>query len=99
MLYLVFFIILASVMKYHYMRISPTTVRIELIPEDNAEKLLLHNLAQSETNDQTLTKLFENGLGIYHPQSKLITKTFMDFPRVALCNFQLATNLSTVSTV
>ncbi|MNK22094.1 hypothetical protein D3C87_403650 [compost metagenome] len=86
-------------MKYHYMRISPTTVRIELIPEDNTEKLLLHNLAQNQTDDQNLAKLFENGLGIYHPQAKLINKTFMDFPRVALCNFQLLTNFSAIPIV
>lgn len=86
-------------MKYHYMRISSTTVRIELIPEDNGEKLLLHHLAQDATDDQVLTKLYENGLHIYQPQAKLVTKTFMDFPRVALCNFQLVTNFSAIPIV
>ncbi|WP_138765731.1 hypothetical protein [Pedobacter xixiisoli] len=86
-------------MKYHYMRISSTTVRIELIPEDNAEKLILQELAQDSTDDLGLTKLFENGLAIYQPQAKLITKTFMDFPRVALCNFQLVTNFSAIQSV
>ncbi|MFN0257220.1 hypothetical protein [Pedobacter ureilyticus] len=83
-------------MKYHYMRISPTTVRIELIPEDNTEKMLLQDLAQSEPDNQALTKLFENGLGIYQSNTKLLSKKFMEFPRVALCSFETVTQLSDV---
>ncbi|WAC40186.1 hypothetical protein [Pedobacter sp. SL55] len=84
-------------MKYHYMRISPTTVRIELIPEDNSEKMLLQNLSQGEPDNQALNKLFENGLAIYQTSTKLITKKFMDFPRVALCSFENIVQLSDVS--
>ena len=81
-------------MKYHYMRISPTTVRIELIPEDNSEKMLLQDLAQGGPEDQALNKLFENGLAIYQSSTKLMSKKFMDFPRVALCSFEMISNLS-----
>lgn len=79
------------------MRISPTTVRIELIPEDNTEKVLLQNLSQSEQNDPILSKLFENGLGIYQSNTKLVSKKFMEFPRVALCSFENIVQLSDVS--
>ncbi|MFN0290200.1 hypothetical protein [Pedobacter helvus] len=81
-------------MKYHYMRISPTTVRIELIPEDNTEKMLLQDLMQGQTDDQILNQLFENGLGIYQSNTKLTAKKFMDFPRVALCSFEIVNTLS-----
>lgn len=84
-------------MKHHYMRISPTTVRIELIPEDNTEKKLLQDLAQSEPDHQALHTLFENGLGIYQSNTKLIAKKFMEFPRVALCSFEMVSHLSDVS--
>ncbi len=81
-------------MKYHYMRISPTTVRIELIPEDNTEKSLLQQLAHSETNNKELNVLFQKALNIYQPSALLASKTFMDFPRVAICGFQFSAKLS-----
>lgn len=81
-------------MKYHYMRISPTTVRIELIPEDNMEKITLQKLAHSEIDDKELNTLFQKALNIYQPNAFLASKNFMDFPRVAICSFQFSTKLS-----
>ncbi|WP_409140951.1 hypothetical protein [Pedobacter ureilyticus] len=49
-------------MKYHYMHISTTCVRIELIPEDTEEKLLLQKLAQADPQDPTLENFFRKAI-------------------------------------
>jgi len=81
-------------MKHHFMRVSPTSVRIELIPENTAEKELLQQLAMTGTTAPALTQLFEKAVQLYQADSILLSKNFMEFPRVALCTYQPVTNLS-----
>jgi len=77
-------------MKHHYMHISRTCVRIELIAEDNEERILLQEISETNPNNEILDGLFKNALNIYNREAILSSRTFMDFPRVALCNFSLA---------
>lgn len=74
-------------MKYHYQYVSKTTVRIELIPEDQKETKLLNSL-RAENDDQELKLLFQSGLSTYAPQSLIKKITFMNFPSVALCSYE-----------
>ncbi len=84
-----------QIMKYHFMRVSTTTVRIELLPEDKAEELLLQQLALTDPEDPTLSKLFETAIALYHPQLEITNKSFMEFPKVALCSYKMINTLST----
>lgn len=79
------------------MRVSPTSVRIELIPENTAEKDLLQQLALSGSADPALSVLFEKAMQLYQADTVLLGKNFMEFPRVALCTYQLVTNLAKAS--
>jgi hypothetical protein len=90
-------VILGEIMKYHFMRVSPTSVRIELIPENTAEKDLLQQLALSGSADPALSVLFEKAMQLYQADTVLLSKNFMEFPRVALCTYQLVTNLAKAS--
>lgn len=74
-------------MKYHYQYVSKTTVRIELIPEDQKETTLISSLSQANEDDQHLLHLFENGLENYANGYSLVKVNFMKFPKVALCKF------------
>jgi|GEM_PF-3129930 len=83
-------------MKYHFMRVSTTTVRIELLPEDKAEELLLQQLALTGPDHPNLSELFEKAIALYHPKLEITSKSFMEFPKVALCSYR---NISTLSAV
>lgn len=74
-------------MKYHYQYVSKTTVRIELIPEDQKETTLISVLSKASEDDKRLLELFENGLENYGNVCKLTKIKFMKFPKVALCSF------------
>ena len=78
------------------MRVSTTTVRIELLPEDKAEELLLQQLAFADPEDPALSKLFETAIALYHPKLEITSKNFMEFPKVALCSYKMMNTLSTV---
>lgn len=77
-------------MKYHFQFVSRTTVRIELIAEDQREIALIEKLSQSEENNEELLGLFRKGLEAYSAGTLLIKTKFMNFPRVALCNYTTA---------
>lgn len=81
-------------MKYHFMRVSTTTVRIELLPEDKAEELLLQQLALTDPDNPNLAELFEKAIALYHPQLEITSKSFMEFPKVALCSYKAISTLS-----
>lgn len=81
-------------MKYHFMRVSIASVRIELIPENQAEKLLLQQLTLASPDAPALSQLFENAMQLFQPNTLLTSKTFMEFPRVALCSYQTVPNLT-----
>ncbi len=81
-------------MRYYYQFVSRTTVRIELIAEDKKEAILIEKLAQSVENDEQLIELFRKGLEAYSSGTTLIKTKFMNFPKVALCNYT-----STVQTI
>jgi len=74
-------------MKYHYQFVSTTTVRIELIPEDQKEAARLAKFPEADECHIDLMKLFTAGLQHYHSNSRLIKVNFMNFPKVALCSF------------
>lgn len=76
------------------MRISASTVRIELIPEDQTEKLTLHQLAQVAQEDTALKNLFHTAIKVYDTRAAMVSLRFMEFPRVALCRFDLETSFS-----
>lgn len=78
------------------MRVSITTVRIELLPEDKAEEFLLQQLALTNTDNPSLSELFEKAIAIYHPKLVITNKSFMEFPKVALCSY---TSMDTLSTI
>lgn len=65
-------------MKHHFMRISPTTVRIELIPKDNDEKIILIRSIKGEIANIALDILFQHALDIYRPTARLARNNFMD---------------------
>ncbi len=75
-------------MKYHYQFVSNTTVRIELIAEDQKETRLLESLQTADQEDQQLKVLFNAGLSSYAPKSNLKKLNFMNFPKVALCTYE-----------
>lgn len=77
-------------MKYHYQFVSNTTVRIELIAEDQKETALLKALQAVEKDDQQLKDLFKAGLSNYAPNSEIKKLNFMSFPKVALCTYEKA---------
>jgi len=81
-------------MRYHYQFVSRTTVRIELIAEDRKEAILIEKLAKSVENDEQLIELFRKGLEAYSAGTTLLKTKFMNFPKVALCNY-----ISTVQTI
>ncbi len=74
-------------MKYHYQFVSATTVRIELIPEDQKETHMIERLARAGENSPELLELYTNGLQGYHLSAVLTKTNFMNFPTVALCGF------------
>jgi hypothetical protein len=82
-------------MKYHFMRVSTTTVRIELLPEDKAEEILLQQLSLTGPDNPNLAELFEKAIALYHPKLEIISKSFMEFPKVALCSYKMMSTLST----
>ncbi len=75
-------------MKYHYQFVSPTTVRIELIPEDQKETTLLNSLKTAGQEDQQLKAIFNAGLCSYDSNTNIKKLNFMDFPKVALCTYE-----------
>ena len=75
-------------MKYHYQFVSPTTVRIELIPDDQKEITLLESLHSADINDQTLKVLFQEGLEAYAAGMNIKKLNFMKYPKVALVSFE-----------
>ena len=75
-------------MKYHYQFVSPTTVRIELIPDDQKEITLLESLHSTDINDQTLKVLFQEGLEAYAAGMNIKKLNFMNYPKVALVSFE-----------
>ena len=74
-------------MKYHYQYVSRSTVRIELIAEDQKETALISVLSLASEDDQRLLLLFKNGLENYSSGCSLTKINFMKFPKVALCSF------------
>lgn len=78
------------------MRVSTTTVRIELLPEDKAEELLLQQLALTDPDNPSLSELFEKAIALYHPKLKITNKSFMEFPKVALCSYRSVNTMFTV---
>lgn len=76
-------------MKYHYQLVSPTAVRIELIPEDKNEIAMLGSFVQTKVADGSLDALFQKALAHYNPKAEMIRTRFMNFPKVALCSYQL----------
>jgi hypothetical protein len=83
--------ILGPQMKYHYQPVSRTAVRIEVIPEDPKESSFLNSFEREETlYHQDLIACYEKGLEAYNTDAILRKTTFMQFPRVALCNFEPA---------
>ena len=74
-------------MKYHYQFVSRTTVRIELIPEDKKDTLLIERLLIGQENDEELQQVFNKGLETYNTGTVLTKIKFMNFPKVALCNY------------
>ena len=74
-------------MKYHFQFVSKTTVRIELIAEDKKETTLIEKLAQAEDDNAQLIDLYNKALKAYNGHTTLIKVKFMNFPRVALCNY------------
>lgn len=77
-------------MKYHYQYVSKTTVRIELIPEDKKETVLIEKLSQGEEDNEQLKELFRKGLESYNAGTILTKTKFMNFPTVALCNYTIS---------
>lgn len=76
-------------MKFHYQYVSNTSVRIELIPEDQKEKKFLDSLTvTSPQQNYELESYFKEGLLAYQPGSKLKKTSFMQFPKVALCTLE-----------
>lgn len=77
-------------MKYHYQFVSPAKVRIEIIPEDNREHKLIHTLEENDNKgDVELAGYFQEGLKIYNGEAILTRMNFMQFPKVALCSFEM----------
>lgn len=74
-------------MKYHYQYVSSTTVRIELIPEDQKEKAQIETFEPNDLEDTALTRFFQQGLDAYSPGAQLTKTNFMNFPKVALCSY------------
>jgi hypothetical protein len=74
-------------MKYHFQYVSKTSVRIQLIPENPKESILLSTLSSSAENNPELTSFFQQGLKNYSTGATLTKTRFMDFPKVALCTF------------
>jgi len=74
-------------MKYHYQFVSKTTVRIELIPEDKKDITLIERLTVGQEDDEELQHLFNKGLETYSAGTVLTKTKFMNFPKVALCNY------------
>lgn len=75
-------------MKYHYQYVSAKSVRIELIPEDKKESILLEGSNTNMKDDAVLKKLFEVPLSTYAPNTNITKINFMDFPKVALVTFE-----------
>ncbi len=76
-------------MKYHYQYVSNTSVRIELIPEDQKEKKFMESLTGTlPAQNYDLENYFNEGLLAYQPGSKLKKTSFMQYPKVALCRFE-----------
>lgn len=76
-------------MKYHFQLVSRTAVRIELIPEHQTEKSLLDQFIDAKEQDEQLLVLFSKGIAAYHNGATLTKIKFMNFPKVALCSYQL----------
>jgi len=74
-------------MKYHYQYVSKSSVRIELIPEDQKEKALIEVLTVATETDPQLVALFQVALTAYSQDSTITKLKFMNFPKVALCSF------------
>lgn len=77
-------------MKYHFQLVSRTAVRIELIAEHRTEQIELDEFAQSNEQDEKLLALFSKGITAYHNGATLTQTKFMNFPKVALCTYQLS---------
>ena len=76
-------------MKYHFQLVSRTAVRIELIAEHKTEQILLEEFINSNEQDERLLALFTKGIAAYH-NGAILTKTkFMNFPKVALCSYEV----------
>ncbi len=75
-------------MKYHYQLVSETKVRIELIPEDQKEIKLFEN-ASIDVHHPQLLNYFQIGLAAYQQEAVLQRINFMQFPKVALCSFEI----------
>lgn len=74
-------------MKYHYQFVSKTSVRIELIPEDNNDTLFLAQVDLDPKLQIELLAYFKTGLEVYSSGAMLDRTTFMNYPKVALCSF------------
>jgi len=74
-------------MKYHYQYVSKSSVRIELIPEDLKEKMLIEAITGQENDNELLKQYYQIGLDNYSNGHSLTKINFMAFPKVALCSF------------
>ena len=75
-------------MKYHFQFISKTSVRIELIPEDKKENLLIDKLMLVDEGDAELVEQFNKAIIAYDSLAVLVRLKFMNFPKVAICNYK-----------
>ena len=73
-------------MKYHYQYVSPTSVRIELIPENSRETEQVNALTDLQIDHQKLSTLYQKGIQQYKANALLTKIRFMNFPKVALCS-------------
>lgn len=78
-------------MKCHYQYVSATTVRIELIAEDQHESTKLASLGTKEIPDTELEHYFKNGVSEYAKGVQTTQIRYMQFPIVALCRFEKIT--------
>ena len=76
-------------MKYHYQYVSRTTVRIELIAEDQKEIAQIERLATTSKDEKELLNLYTKGLNAYNFGATLTKTSFMNFPKVALCSYSI----------
>lgn len=75
-------------MKYHYQYISPTTVRVELIPENPQEITELKRIGKIEIQHPSLDQYYKLGVSEYAKGIQLTRVRYMQFPTVALCGFE-----------